>query len=104
MIQRPDPWEVSRAAKETEEKNKAAEGQRIGNVISETAMDHDDSKKELAAVQESPQRVAGGRRKGCVECERDVDSIACSGTFTEQLSQEVRLKAKSVVRDEDPDV
>jgi hypothetical protein len=43
---------VSRAAKETEEKNKAAEGQRIGNVISETAMDHDDSQKELAAVQE----------------------------------------------------
>merc|ERR1719271_945249 len=40
------------STKETEEKNKAAEGQRIGNVISETAMDHDDSKKELAAVQE----------------------------------------------------
>jgi len=33
-------------------KNKAAERQRIGNVISETTMDHDDSEKELAAVQE----------------------------------------------------
>jgi hypothetical protein len=43
---------VSRAAKETEVKNKAAERQRIGNVISETTMDHDDSEKELAAVQE----------------------------------------------------
>merc|ERR1719506_1950337 len=46
-----DP-KVSRAAKETEVKNKAAERQRIGNVISETTMDHDDSEKELAAVQE----------------------------------------------------
>merc|ERR1719337_628605 len=34
-----------------EEENEGSD-QRIGNVISETTMDHDDSEKELAAVQE----------------------------------------------------
>jgi len=43
---------VSRAAKEAEQKNKAAEKQRVGNVIDETTMDHTDAAKELAAVTE----------------------------------------------------
>jgi len=43
---------VSKASKEAESKNKAAERQRVESTISETATDHEDASKELAAVQE----------------------------------------------------
>jgi hypothetical protein len=50
---------VSKASKEAESKNKAAERQRVESTISETATDHDDASKELAAVQEYQDKLKG---------------------------------------------
>jgi len=49
---------VSKASKESESKNKVAERQRVESTISETATDHDDASKELAAVQEYQDKLS----------------------------------------------
>jgi len=48
---------VSRASKEAESKNKAAERQRVQGTIQETGQDHSDAKKELAAVKEYDEKL-----------------------------------------------
>ena len=48
---------VSRASKEAESKNKAAERQRVQGTIQETGQDHGDAKKELAAVKEYDEKL-----------------------------------------------